>query len=217
MDDDIKSIHKEGGDKTEEEGPKGEGGGNDDGTGEGEEMDRAASLEASSDDDKIYCAIASGQGTTTTKAKDNAKDDDDVEGLMVGTPQFWVCAMGHMEAVAQLITERGIDCLEHLTNFTCRYFEDGKGLELRFNFDINNNKYYTDELLIKRYEVPNILLDDEPILKNVTGCNIHWKEGSSLTYRDVNKKQKSKIGRRAIQIRKVNNMERTNSFFHFFR
>ena len=45
-----------------------------------------------------------------------------------------------------------------------------------------------DELLIKRYEVLNLLLNDEPILKNVTGCGIYWKEGRSLTYKDVKKK-----------------------------
>ena len=87
---------------------------------------------------------------------------------------------------------------------------------MRFTFDINTNKYFTDELLIKRYEVPNILLDDEPILKNVTGCNIHWKEGRSLTYREVKKKQRSKSGRRASQIRSVNKREMTDSFFHLF-
>ena len=50
---------------------------------------------------------------------------------------------------------------------------------------------------MKRYEVPNLLLDDEPILKNVTGCDIHWKEGRRLTCRDVNKKHISKSGGRA--------------------
>ena len=64
--------------------------------------------------------------------------------------------------------------------------------------------------MIKRYEVPNLLLDDEPILKNVTGCNIHWKEGRSLTYRDVKKKQRSKIGRRAGHIRTVNKRDSTD-------
>ena len=33
--------------------------------------------------------------------------------------------------------------------------------------------------MIKRYEAPNLLLDDEPIIKNVTGCNIHWREGGA--------------------------------------
>ena len=71
--------------------------------------------------------------------------------------------------------------------------------------------------MIKRYEVYNLLLDDEPIFKNVTGCNIHWEEVRSLTYREVKKKHKSKSGRRAGQIRIVNNRERTDSFFRFFR
>ena len=50
--------------------------------------------------------------------------------------------------------------------------------------------------MIKRCEVRNLLLDDEPILKNVTGCDIHWKEGRSLMYRDVNKNNISKSGGR---------------------
>ena len=109
-----------------------------------------------------------------------------------------------------------MDCLKHLTGVTCPYFEYGTGFELRFTFDINTNEYFADGLLIKRYEVRNLLLDDEPILKNVTGCNIHWKEGRSFTYRDINKKQISKSGGRAGQICTVNNRERTNSFSHFF-
>ena len=71
--------------------------------------------------------------------------------------------------------------------------------------------------MIKRYEVPNLLLDDEPILKNVTGRNIHWKEGRSLAYREVNKKQISNSARRVGQIRTFKKRERTDSFFHFFR
>ena len=82
---------------------------------------------------------------------------------------------------------------------------------------INRKKYFTDELLIKRYEVHNILLDNKPILKNVTGRDINWEEGTSLTYREVKKNQISKIGRGAGHMRTVNNRERTNSFFHIFR
>ena len=70
--------------------------------------------------------------------------------------------------------------------------------------------------MIKRYEVPNLLLDNEPILKNVTGCDIHWKEGGSLTYRDINKNQRSNSGRMVGQIRTAKNGERTDSLFHFF-
>ena len=70
--------------------------------------------------------------------------------------------------------------------------------------------------MIKIYEVRNLLLDDEPIIKNVTGCNIHWKEGRRLTYTDVNKNQISKSGGRAGQIRTFKKRLRTDSFFHFF-
>ena len=61
-------------------------------------------------------------------------------GHMLGILQFRVCEMGLMEAVAKLITERDIDCIEHLNKVTCQEFEDGTGFKLRFNFDINTNE-----------------------------------------------------------------------------
>ena len=70
--------------------------------------------------------------------------------------------------------------------------------------------------MIKRYEAPNLLLDNEPILKNVTGCDIHWKEGRRLTYRDVKNNKISKSGRRAGHILTVKKRERTDSFLYFF-
>ena len=109
LDDEIERIHKEGGGEKEEEGSKGDDDGDD--VGEGEERVGAASLDVASDDDKIFGAISSGEGTTTTNAK-AANDEDDEDGRMVGTTQFWVCAMGHMGAVSKLITERVIDCQE---------------------------------------------------------------------------------------------------------
>ena len=122
-----------------------------------------------------------------------------------------------MEAVDELITERDIEYINRLNDVTCRDFEDRNGFELRFTFDIKTNEYFTDELLIKRYEVPNLLLDDEPILKNVTGWNIHWKEGRRLTYRDVKKNYRYNSGSRLVHTVTVKNRGRTNSFFHLFR
>ena len=136
--------------------------------GRGEEREGAAFLEDSSVNDEIYVAIASGQDTTTTNAK-AAKGNDDEEGQMVGITQFWICEMGHMEALSGLIIERDIDCVKHLTDVTCQDFEDGTGFEIRFTFDIKTDEYFMDQYLIKRYEVPNLLLDDEFILNNVTG------------------------------------------------
>ena len=86
-----------------------------------------------------------------------------------------------MEAVAKLIIEKDIDCLEHLTNIIFQEFEGDTGFELCFTFNIKTNEYFIDKLLINRYEVLNLLMDNEPILKNVTWWNIHWKEGRILT------------------------------------
>ena len=98
----------------------------------------AASLDYASYNDEIYGHIAS-RGTTNTNAK-SAKDEDDKEGRMVVIIQFWVCAMGHMEAVDKLIMERDIEFLEHLNDITCRDFEDSTGFELHFTFDIKTNE-----------------------------------------------------------------------------
>ena len=81
----IGFLRREGTNENEEEELKRD---DDDGdAGEGEEREGAASPEDASENDKIYGAINSGQGTTTTNAK-SAKDDDDEEGRMVGKHQF---------------------------------------------------------------------------------------------------------------------------------
>ena len=131
-----------------------------------------------------------------------------------GIPQFWVCAMGHEENVAELLTEEDVDCLEYLTDITCVDFDDGKGFELQFLFS-EQNTYFTNPVLTKTYHVPNLLVADEPILKNVIGCTIDWKEGKCLTYKTIKKKQRGK-GKHSGQIRIVDKQERKDSFFHFF-
>ncbi|KAL9181885.1 hypothetical protein ACHAXT_012228 [Thalassiosira profunda] len=137
-------------------------------------------------------------------------DEEDVKGI----PQFWACACGHVDVIAELITEADVDCLDHLTNVACADFPDGRGFELVFHFSPND--FFTNKTLVKRYEIPNLLLDDEPILQKVTGTDINWKAGRSLTYREITKKQRKKGGPNAGQIRTVTKKERTESFFHFF-
>ena len=61
----------------------------------------SASLEDAFGNEEIYGVITSGHGNTTTNAKDDVKDEDDNKGRMVGIPSFWVCAMGHLEAVSK--------------------------------------------------------------------------------------------------------------------
>lgn len=143
-------------------------------------------------------------------------DEEEEDAAEVkGIPQFWACAMGHVDVIAELITEADVDCLDHLTDVTCHDFPDGLGFELHFHFS-PHNPFFTNSTLTKRYEVPNLLTEDEPILKNVTGSTINWKNGQSLTFREVTKKQRKKGGPNAGQIRTLKKRERTESFFHFF-
>ena len=119
LDDNIDRIHKERASENEdEERSKGYNDGGDENAGEGEEREGATPLDDASDKNSIYGAITSGQGTNTINIK-SAKDNYDEEGRMVGIPQFWVCAMGHMEAISELITERDIEYLENFTDVTC--------------------------------------------------------------------------------------------------
>jgi nucleosome assembly protein 1-like 1 len=150
--------------------------------------------------------------------EDIAKDHSDEAGgngeKMPGIPQFWVCALGHMGVVAQLIAEQDLECLEFLQDVTCNDDESGEGFTLGFHFAPND--YFHDIVLTKRYIVPNLLLADEPILKKVEGCKIQWKPGQSLTHTKVIKKQRGK-GKNIGQIRSSTAEEHTDSFFDFFQ
>jgi nucleosome assembly protein 1-like 1 len=143
-------------------------------------------------------------------------EEEDAEAqALVGIPEFWTCAMANIETIEELITERDNECLLFLTNITCTDFESGQGFRLDFEF-APQNPYFTNKRLTKIYDIPNLLLDDEPILRNVTGTTIDWKPNQCLTYTTISKKQRSKGGKRAGQIRTVQRQEKVDSFFHFF-
>ena len=139
---------------------------------------------------------------------------DEESSAIIGIPQFWVVAIGHLEVVGELVTEADVDCLEYLRDIKCEDFEDGMGFTLKFFFAPND--YFTNEVLEKKYTIPNLLMDDEPVLQEVLGCDIDWKDGRNLCYKKVQKKQRSKRGANAGQIRTVTKQERLESFFNFF-
>jgi nucleosome assembly protein 1-like 1 len=130
-----------------------------------------------------------------------------------GIPQFWVVAISQMPVTAELVTEHDVDCLGNLEDIRCMDYENGEGFNLEFHFA--PNEYFENTVLTKSYDVPNLLLADEPILKNVEGCDIQWKPGMCLTQKEVTKTQRGK-GKNAGQTRTVTKTERFESFFHFF-
>jgi nucleosome assembly protein 1-like 1 len=143
----------------------------------------------------------------------NEEPRDPMPDDVVGIPQFWACAMTQMETIGELITEEDVDCLEHLQDVTCVDREDGKGFTLSFFFAPND--YFSNTVLTREYEVPNLLLSDEPLLKNVRGTKIDWKPSRSLTHQPVKKKQRGK-GKNAGQMRTVTKTEEKESFFNWF-
>jgi nucleosome assembly protein 1-like 1 len=155
------------------------------------------------------------------KAEENAEDEkaeeeeEEEEEVPKGVPDFWVTAMSNIDPISELITEADFECLSALYDIQCNDFEDGKGFTLEFHF--KENDFFTEKVLTKRYEIPNLLLADEPILKKVEGCEINWKDGKCLTYTEVSKKQRSKSGKKAGQVKTITTKEETPSFFHFFR
>jgi nucleosome assembly protein 1-like 1 len=162
--------------------------------------------------------VADDQAETVDKDEDEKVDesqanDNNDENKVIGIPQFWICAMTHMEPLAELIAEDDVDALEYLQNIACIDDADGTGFTLEFHFSPND--YFENTVLTKRYEIPNLLLDDEPILKNVEGCKIEWKPGMSLTYQETTKKQRG-TGKNSGKVRTIKKKERLESFFHFF-
>jgi len=150
---------------------------------------------------------------TETNQRGTNISSNDGENV-VGIPKFWVLTLTQMPVTASMISEHDVDCLGYLTDITCDNFDNGEGFQLNFYFS-NDNPYFNNEVLTKRYDVPNLLLADEPILKNVEGCEIQWKEGKTLLERKVKKQQRG-TGKNSGQVRTVTKTEPCDSFFKFF-
>jgi nucleosome assembly protein 1-like 1 len=145
--------------------------------------------------------------------KETRKEQPIEEDRVKGIPQFWVSAMTNNETIAEIMSEDDFDCLESLIDIKCENYEDGKGFKLHFYFA--ENEYFENTILSKSYDVPNLLVSDEPMLKSVKGTMIKWKPDRCLTYEMVKKKQRGK-GKNAGHVRTVEKKEELESFFKWF-
>ena len=146
---------------------------------------------------------------------EDGEDDEDTDALFKadakGVPAFWSVAISHIDVVAGMMSPEDVESLDYLTDITNEDFADGTGFELTFHF--SDNPFFTNRTLTKRYEVPNLFTEDEPILQNVDGTTIDWKPGMSLTHREVQQKQRKKSNG---EIRTVTKKVKKESFYHFF-
>ncbi|GMH65446.1 hypothetical protein TrST_g10139 [Triparma strigata] len=147
-------------------------------------------------------------------ASGGALEEDEDKHDLIGCPQFWVTALSQNGTVSETLTESDVDCLEYLSDIRSTDLPGGVGFTLTFKFA--ENPYFTNAELSKRYDIPNLYLDDEPMLEKITGSVINWKEGQCLTHKVTIKKQRSKSGKSKGQIRSVEKKIKVDSFFNFF-
>jgi len=138
-----------------------------------------------------------------------------------GIPHFWLGAMGNMEILQRMITDRDEKLLQHLIDIKSKTMESpSNGFILEFHF--SENEFMTDAVLSKSY----FLEDDEGdiIFNKAEGSTINWKPQQNLTVQRVTKNAgggkrgrggRGKRGRGAPQ-QKIVVEEPCESFFNFF-
>jgi nucleosome assembly protein 1-like 1 len=105
--------------------------------------------------------------------------------------------------------------LEALTSIKVDYDETFSSFTLTFAFE--ENEFFTNKTLTKKYGVSPDLLDEKaPALTSNEGTEIDWKASKNLTVTEIKKKQKAKSGRNKGQVRTITETVPKASFFHFF-
>lgn len=135
--------------------------------------------------------------------------DDGVEGI----PDFWLTVLRNA-ATQILISDEDHEALKHLVDIRVEYPEDMEGFSLVFEF--SENEFFTNKTLVKKYDIPDMLEDTTPTLRDITGTEIDWKPGKNLTVQVVQKKQRAKQGRNKGATRTVTQEVKKHSFFNFF-
>ncbi|CAM9790689.1 unnamed protein product, partial [Hapterophycus canaliculatus] len=125
--------------------------------------------------------------------------DDDADGSAraggedagageVGVPNFWMQCMLHHEAMHDVVCEPDLEALYYLSDVRCVDKPDLLGFTLEFHFD--DNPYFSNAVLTKRYDTANIMDQGEPLLEGVEGTPIDWKSGRNLCEKTIRRKVK---------------------------
>lgn len=146
--------------------------------------------------------------------KDGAEEEEEEEGK--GVEGFWLQCIQNHPHLGGMLAEADYEVLEKLNNITCEYNENWSGFTLNFHFD--ENDFFTNSVLTKKYVVEPDLLDDvSPALSEIDGCDINWKPKKNITVKEIQKKQKAKSGKHKGQTRVVTSTEPQHSFFNWFK
>lgn len=140
------------------------------------------------------------------------EEDQQIEGI----PSFWLTALENLPVVNETITDRDTEVLDFLTDIKMEYLTEGKpGFKLIFNFDSEENPFFTNDTLTKTYYYQSELgYSGDFIYDHAEGDVINWKDNASNVTVEVEmRKQRNKNTK---QVRTIEKLTPTESFFNFF-
>ncbi|GFO01239.1 nucleosome assembly protein 1-like 1 [Plakobranchus ocellatus] len=142
------------------------------------------------------------------------KKEEDVKGI----PSFWLTIFKNVDMLSEMVQDHDEPILSHLQDIQVVIHEAAPvGFTLEFHFE--QNEFFTDTVLTKRYEMRYEPDPEEPFsyegpeIIKCTGCTINWNKGKNVTVKQIKKKQKHK-GRGLT--RTVTKQVQADSFFNFF-
>ncbi|KAI7698095.1 hypothetical protein SSS_10180 [Sarcoptes scabiei] len=165
--------------------------------------------------------IISGEYTPTDdECKYEYADPEEpvVESEEKGISNFWSVIFGNLDILNEMVQESDQELIDLITNIRCVLLSDPMGYRLEFEFA--ENKFFHNKVLTKayyfaeNYDKTDPLKYDTPYVNRCIGCKIDWKSPEmNITYQKISKKMKH---RNSNQIKVVEKMQRSDSFFNFF-
>jgi len=150
-----------------------------------------------------------------TEEEGSAPEEASTEADEKGIHGFWLQCLSAKSSVGYLITPEDEPALEALSDIKCEYDEEFTSFTLYFYFQ--ENEFFTNTVLTKKYGVSPDLLDDKsPALTLNEGTEINWKPSKNLCVTEIMKKQKAKGGKNKGQTRTVKTTVPKRSFFQYF-
>ncbi|KAK6875196.1 Nucleosome assembly protein 1 [Candida tropicalis] len=144
--------------------------------------------------------------------EDEEEEEEEEDNDEVGIPGFWLTALENLTTVQETITDRDSEVLQSLIDIRMKYL-DTPGFQLIFEF--KDNEFFNNKILTKTYHYQAELgYSGDFVYDHADGCEIEWKsKENNVTINIERRKQRNKTTK---QIRTIEKLTPTESFFNFF-
>lgn len=144
--------------------------------------------------------------------EDEEEEEEEEDNDEVGIPGFWLTALENLTTVQETITDRDLEVLQSLIDIRMKYL-DTPGFQLIFEF--KDNEFFNNKILTKTYHYQAELgYSGDFVYDHADGCEIEWKlKENNVTINIERRKQRNKTTK---QIRTIEKLTPTESFFNFF-